>query len=222
MQKSIFIRYKLRLANICIAKLPDIHYLFVTMWQSLVQSSSSCCFIVVSRTIIIVVEPWHIVCNERIFLRGIERHDSFLFMSKKIQHTWWEEAAGDDHRQCLAHAGWQAAKDVITIFSVDGGSNYICLQWQLSACRRVCGAFDNLKIAQNLWKGWVIVTKLLVRAENIFPCLKEKGVSPCDPMHGLKRLWNIASVCGIARAITVGHFWSSWFLNQFRMGLVNR
>ena len=53
---------------------------------------------------------------------------------------------------------------------------------------RVCGAFDNLKIAQNLWKGWVRVAKLLVRAENIFPCLKEKGVSPCDPMHGLKRL----------------------------------
>ena len=40
----------------------------------------------------------------------------------------------------------------------------------------------------NLWKGWVRVAKLLVRAENIFPCLKEKGVSPSDPMHGLKRL----------------------------------
>ena len=40
----------------------------------------------------------------------------------------------------------------------------------------------------NLWKDWVRVAKLLVRAENIFPCLKEKGVSPSDPMHGLKRL----------------------------------
>ena len=40
----------------------------------------------------------------------------------------------------------------------------------------------------NLWKGWVRVAKLLVRAENIFPCLKEKGVSPSYPMHGLKRL----------------------------------
>ena len=36
----------------------------------------------------------------------------------------------------------------------------------------------------NLWKGWVRVAKLLVRAENIFPCLKEKGVSSCDPVHG--------------------------------------
>ena len=36
-----------------------------------------------------------------------------------------------------------------------------------------------------------------------------------------KRLWNIASVCGRPRATTVGHFWSSWFLNQFRTGLVN-
>ena len=51
-------------------------------------------------------------------------------MLKKTQHTWWEEAAGDDHRQCLAHAGWQAAEDVMTILSIDGGSNYIRLQWQ--------------------------------------------------------------------------------------------
>ena len=81
---------------------------------SLVQSSSSCCLIVVSGTIIIVVEPWNIIwSNERRFLWGSERHHSLLFMLKKTQHTWWEEAAGDDHRQCLAHAGWQAAKDVM-------------------------------------------------------------------------------------------------------------
>ena len=43
--------------------------------------------------------------------------------------------------------------------------------------------FDNLKIAQNFRKGWVRVTKLPVRVENIFPCLKEKEFSPCDPMH---------------------------------------
>ena len=52
---------------------------------SLVQSSSSCCLIVVSGTIIIVVEPWNIIwSNERRFLRGIERHDSFLFMLKRL------------------------------------------------------------------------------------------------------------------------------------------
>ena len=33
-------------------------------------------------------------------------------------------------RPLFSHAGWQAAEDVMTILSIDGGSNYICLQWQ--------------------------------------------------------------------------------------------
>ena len=62
---------------------------------------------------------------------------------------------------------------------------YICLGWQKSACSKVRGAFDNLKITEKFRKGWMSVAKLPVRDENIFPtCLKEKGVSPCDPMHG--------------------------------------
>ena len=52
----------------------------------------------------------------------------------------------------------------------------------------VSGQVVQLTDHRNLWKDWVRVAKLLVRAENIFPCLKEKGVSPYDPMHGLKRL----------------------------------
>ena len=55
-------------------------------------------------------------------------------MLKKTQQTWWEEAASDNHRQCLAHAGWQDAKDVMTILSIDGGSNYVYLPAMAVEC----------------------------------------------------------------------------------------
>ena len=122
---------------------------------SLVQSSSSCCMIVVSGTIIIVVEPWNIIwSNERRFLWGSERHDSLLFMLKKTQHTWWEEAASDDHRQCLAHTGWHAAKvhrDLRCKLSLSQKA-FLCRSW------RVCWLEDSPSV------------KLLVPACYCFLC----------------------------------------------------
>ena len=89
--------------------------------------------------------------------------------------------------QAIPQTG-NVSEPLLTMHRVTGGDPLL-----FEARENVLGEYQQLLnagditdgITQNFRKGWMSVAKLPVRGENIFPtCLKEKGVSPCDPMHG--------------------------------------
>ena len=186
---------------------------------SLVQSSSSCYFIVVSGTIIIVVEPWHIICNE-ISARHWKAWIVTLHVRKKSSTT-------GGMRQLATIVGNVLPLPVGKLLRMWWPSSALMAAATISACNGSRVHAEEFVVLLIAWKsrrtsgkaGWVsrscrYASRTFFLASNIRGLL-------WDPVHGWKRLWNIASLCGRARAITVGHFWSSWFLNQLRMGLAN-